>query len=64
MKNIKKIVAANQIQEIYLTNDQFTKDLDTCLTIIKESSPRRPFYVCEYTSASLHTKIVHIFIKG
>ena len=47
-------------QDIYLTKEQFNKDLEICLTILKEGNG---YYLCEYTSAALYKKVVKIFIK-
>lgn len=48
---------------VYLTQEEFDRDLEICLFIINESSRRRPYYVCEYTSAALYKSIVHVYLK-
>ena len=48
-------------QDIYLTQKEFEKDLEICLTIIKEC---KGYYICEYISASFNKKLVNIFIKN
>jgi hypothetical protein len=48
---------------VYLTQEEFDRDLEICLLIINEPSRQRPYYVCEYTSASLYKSIVHIYLK-
>ena len=48
---------------VYLTKEEFNRDLDICLVIINEPSRNRPYYVCEYTSAALQKSIVRIFLK-
>jgi len=51
-------------KNVYLTLEEFEKDLEVCLLIINEPSKRKPYYVCEYTNAALTEKsIVHIYIK-
>ena len=50
-------------KQVYLTQDEFNRDLEICLLIISEPSKRHPYYVCEYTSASLSKSIVHVYIK-
>ena len=44
---------------VYLSIEQFNKDLDECLTIIAEPTGRKKYYVCEYPALY---KIVHIYI--
>jgi len=46
-------------KQVYLSIEQFDKDLEDCLTIITEPTQRNPYYVCEYVS--LYKSIVHIF---
>jgi hypothetical protein len=48
---------------VYLSQDQFDKDLDYCLTIITYPTKRKPYYVCEYISPALYKSIVNIFIN-
>ena len=48
---------------VYLTKEEFDRDLEICLIIINEPSRNRPYYVCEYTSAALYKSIVRIYIK-
>ena len=50
-------------KEVYLTQEEFDRDLEICLLIINEPSGQRPYYVCEYTSAALYKSIVHIYLK-
>ena len=49
-------------KQVYLSIDQFDKDLEYCLTIITEPTKHNPYYVCEYVSAALYKSIVHIYI--
>ena len=49
-------------KEVYLSIEQFDKDLQDCLTIITEPTQRKPYYVCEYVSPALYKSIVHIYI--
>ena len=50
-------------KQVYLSIEQFDKDLEDCLTIITEPTQRNPYYVCEYFSAALYKSIVHIYIN-
>ena len=50
-------------KEVYLTIEQFNKELEDCLTIVREPSKRKPYYICEYISPALYESIVHIYIK-
>ncbi len=50
-------------KRVYLTHKEFDKDLEICLVIMNYPSRRRPFYVCEYTSAALYKSIVHVYLK-
>ena len=49
-------------KNLYLTKEEFDKDLEICLVIINEPSKQRPYYVCEYTSAALYKSIVKVYI--
>ena len=49
-------------KQVYLSIEQFDKDLENDLTIIKEPTKRKPYYVCECASASISKSIVHIYI--
>lgn len=49
-------------KQVYLSIEQFDKDLEDCLTIITEPTKRKPYYVCEYVSPALYKSIVHIYI--
>jgi len=49
-------------KEVYLSIEQFNKDLDECLTIITEPTDTVHYYVCEYVSFALYKSIVHIYI--
>ena len=51
-----------RLQDVYLSKEQFEKDLDSCLTIIDYPSKRKPYYVCEHTSAALLKRKVHIYV--
>ena len=48
---------------VYLTQEEFDRDLEICLVIINEPSRNRPYYVCEYNSAALYKSIVRVYIK-
>ncbi len=48
---------------VYLTKEEFDKDLEICLSIINEPSTNNPYYVCEYISAALYKSIVHIYVE-
>lgn len=49
-------------KQVFLSIEQFDKDLEDCLTIITEPTVRNPYYVCEYVSPALYKSIVHIYI--
>lgn len=49
---------------VTITNEQFEQDLNFCLTIIEEPTANNNYYICEYISAGLHTKLVKIFITN
>ena len=49
-------------KQIYLSIEQFDKDLEDFLTIIKEPTRKNQYYVCEYISPALYKSIVHIYI--
>ena len=49
-------------KQVYLSIEQFDKDLEDCLTIITEPTHRNPYYVCEYISPALYKSIVYIYI--
>ena len=51
-----------QLQDVYLSQEKFEKDLDSCLTIITYPSKRKPYYVCEHISAALLKRKVNIYV--
>jgi len=51
------------LQDVYLSQEAFDKDLEECLTIITYPSKRKPFYVCEHISAALYKSKVNVYIK-
>ena len=50
-------------KEVYLTQEEFNKDLEICLNIINYPNRIRPYYICEYISAALYKRIVHVYIE-
>lgn len=52
-----------RLQDVYLTQEAFEKDLDECLTIINYPNKMRPYYVCEHISAALLKRKVHVYIS-
>jgi hypothetical protein len=52
-----------KVKEVYLSIENFDKDLEDCLTIIKEPTSSNQYYVCEYVSPALYKSIVHIYIN-
>jgi hypothetical protein len=52
----------NEIKTVYLTQEQFEKDLEVCLTILKEPTKNHKYYVCEYISQALYKSIFNIVI--
>jgi hypothetical protein len=52
-----------KLQDVYLTQEQFDKDLETCLVIITYPSKKKPYYICHHLSASLERRIVNVYIK-
>ena len=50
-------------KNVFLTIDEFDRDLEICLLIISEPTKRKPYYVCEYTSSALYKSMVHVYIK-
>lgn len=49
-------------KQVYLSIEQFDKDLEDCLTIITEPTQSNPYYVCEYVSPALYKSIIHVYI--
>ena len=62
-KQTLKTMKLQSTKAVYLTQEEFNRDLEICLLIINEPSRQRPYYVCEYTSASLYKSIVHVYLK-
>jgi len=52
-----------RLQDVYLSQEAFDKDLDDCLTITAYPSKRKPYYVCEHVSLALYKSKVNIYIK-
>lgn len=48
---------------VYLSKEQFEKDLDDCLTIINYPSKTRKYYVCEHISPALSKRKVKVFVN-
>ena len=59
---MKTLTVKSATKQVYLSIEQFNKDLEDCLTIIKEPAQRNPYYVCEYVSPALYKSIVNIYI--
>jgi hypothetical protein len=55
-------MVSKSTKQVYLSIEQFDKDLEDCLTIITEPTQRNQYYVCEYVSPALYKSIVHIYI--
>lgn len=53
-----------QLQDVYLTQDKFEKDLKECLTIINYPSKKKSYYVCEHISPALHKRKVNVYITN
>ena len=51
------------MKTVYLSQEQFEKDLEICLTILNYPSKTRKFYVCEYYSASLRKETIKVIIN-
>ena len=52
-----------KLNDVYLTIEEFDKDLNSCLTIVQEPTDNQNYYVCEYISYSLHKSLVNVYIK-
>ena len=51
------------LKDVYLSKDQFEKDLDDCLTIINYPSRTRRYYVCEHISPALLRRKLKVFVN-
>jgi hypothetical protein len=51
-------------KKVYLTQQEFDRDLEDCLTIINYPDKYHNYYVVEYISPALYKSIVHIYIKN
>jgi len=60
---IKEIEIMETLQDVYLSQEAFDKDLDEYLTIITYPSKINPFYVCEHISAALYRRKVNIYVN-
>ena len=52
------------LQDVYLTQEAFEKDLDECLTIISYPNKIKTFYVCEHISPALYKRKVNIYVRN
>ena len=52
-----------KLNDVYLTTEQFKKDLNSCLTILKKPTDNKKYYVCEYISYSFEKSLVNVYIK-
>ena len=50
-------------QDVFLTPEEFDRDLEGCLTIINYPSRTRKYYVCEYISPALLRRKVKVFVN-
>lgn len=48
---------------LFLTHEQFNKELETGLLIVNYPNKRRKYYICEITYAVGGKRIVHIYIN-
>lgn len=55
-------MTSTETKKVFLSIEQFNKDLEDCLTIIKEPTKRKPYYVCEDVSTENYKSIVHVYI--
>ena len=53
-----------QLQDVYLSQESFEKDLEQCLTIITYPTSKKPYYVCEHISAALYKSKVNIYLRN
>ena len=60
---IKTKEIMTQLQDLYLTLEEFEKYLDECSAIMKYPSKRKPYYVCEHLSAGLHKRKVNVYVN-
>lgn len=60
---IKKNKIMETLKDVYLSKEQFEKDLDDCLTIINYPSRTRKYYVCEHISPALLRRKVKVFVN-
>ena len=51
------------LQDVYLSQEAFEKDLNECLTVITYPSKTKPFYVCEHISAALYKSQVNVYVS-
>ena len=51
-------------KRVYLSIEQFDKELEDNLTITitKEPTRRNPYYACQYLNAELSKSIIHVYI--
>lgn len=57
-----KKMTSLKTKKVFLSIEQFDKDLEDCLTIITFPKIGKPYYVCEYVSPALYKSIVHVYI--
>ena len=58
-----KTKAMKTMKTVFLSQEEFERDLDICLLIVHYPSKRRNYYVCEYTSPSLEQSMVEVYIN-
>ena len=58
--NHQKHTIMEATKTVFITKEQFEKDLETCLTIISYPTKRKPYYVCEYINPALYKSVVQI----
>ena len=50
-------------QEVFLTAEKFNSELESCLTILEEPSKDRLYYLCEYITPALYSKVVKVVVE-
>ena len=55
-------ITMRTLDDVYLSMEQFEKELDYCLTIIEYPSKAQKYYVCEHISAALERSQVKVFV--
>ena len=59
---MEKATNKKRLDDVFFTNEQFNKELNSCLDIVAKPNINNKYYLCEHISASLTVSFVRVYI--